>query len=487
MSTTDAPPATAVEPAPPTPTVIPPPVDQPVTTPAEQRNTRTQRRRGMPVAPLVIAAGNGTTMTATAAYQAAGPAGLVGTAAVFGAVSVAAIVRRRGTVKARRSATLAGRSRSTLPNRGRSGSGALRSGSGTGTHSGAGAGSGRFGASKRQRSGAGTGSGLRSTLGAGASTRSRSLPLGGGTLSPKGSGSAKRTPKRARNGGAASRAGSTLRSRRPLVRSALGAASRGAAKTGRGLAAAGRGLKSTGRALGRGVARPAAATTRLARAAAKRTEGARRAAGRGARAAWDGLLSGVAGLASALWNKSPRSGLATLRAVWSKRRRTRAAKAAAKGPAMTGPAAALTPPPIATYVRRPAFAGGTATTIGAARMPGGHHFLGPAMEMHRIAATYKPEGMMQVGRDFAGLAEALEHIANAMRVTTARADAEQPLDPRIVEMMQQIYGLQIKAAELAKQLKPAFASCHRVDVDRLQNQRRGEHEWDVTRNADVSL
>ena len=117
----------------------------------------------------------------------------------------------------------------------------------------------------------------------------------------------------------------------------------------------------------------------------------------------------------------------------------------------------------------------------------GHHFLGPAMEMHRIAGAYRPEGMMQVGRDFGGLAEALEHVAESMKVTTARADAEDPLDPRIIEMMQQIYGLQMKAAELAQQLKPAFLACHRVDIDRLQNPRTGEAAWDVTRNADASL
>ncbi|RPK76554.1 hypothetical protein EES45_23025 [Streptomyces sp. ADI97-07] len=117
----------------------------------------------------------------------------------------------------------------------------------------------------------------------------------------------------------------------------------------------------------------------------------------------------------------------------------------------------------------------------------GHHFVAPAMEMLRIATTYHPEGMMQVGRDFGGLAEALEHVADAMRVTTARADAEDPLDPRIIEIMQQVYGLQMKAAELSRQLKPAFLACHRVDIDRLQNPRKGEAAWDVSRNADASL
>jgi hypothetical protein len=174
--------------------------------------------------------------------------------------------------------------------------------------------------------------------------------------------------------------------------------------------------------------------------------------------------------------------------VWSKRRRNRAAKAAAQGPAMTGPGIASTPPPIAPFVRRPATAGGSTSSTGARSMT--HHFLAPAMEMARIATTYRPEGMMQVGRDFGALPEALEHVANAMKISTARADAEQPLDPRIVDLMGQIYNLQIKAAELARELQPAFRKLHDVDITRLQQPRKGyagEKQWDVVANADASL
>lgn len=123
-------------------------------------------------------------------------------------------------------------------------------------------------------------------------------------------------------------------------------------------------------------------------------------------------------------------------------------------------------------------------------MSGGHHFLAPAMELERIAATYTPDGMMQVGRDFAALPDALEHIANAMRVSTARADAEQPLDSRIVEIMQHVYQLQMKASELARELPAAFRKLHDVDISRIENPRKGrqaEAMWDVRANADTTL
>lgn len=118
-------------------------------------------------------------------------------------------------------------------------------------------------------------------------------------------------------------------------------------------------------------------------------------------------------------------------------------------------------------------------------MSGGHHFVAPAMEMARIAATYDPKGMLEVGEDFAGLAEALRLHAEAMKITVENADATQPLDPRIVEIMRQIHGLQLKASELAEELRPAFERLHDVDLSRLRNPRKGkagEAMWDVASN-----
>ncbi|MGW7001396.1 hypothetical protein ACWGCW_00865 [Streptomyces sp. NPDC054933] len=118
-------------------------------------------------------------------------------------------------------------------------------------------------------------------------------------------------------------------------------------------------------------------------------------------------------------------------------------------------------------------------------MSGGHHFVAPAMEMARIAAAYDPKGMLQVGEDFVGLEEALRLHAEAMKVTVENADAKQPLAPQIIETMRQIHQLQIKAAELAGELKPAFEKLHHVDLERLRNPRKGKHGeamWDATVN-----
>jgi hypothetical protein len=105
--------------------------------------------------------------------------------------------------------------------------------------------------------------------------------------------------------------------------------------------------------------------------------------------------------------------------------------------------------------------------------------------MARAAAAYEPEGMLQVGQDFAGLTEALELVAQAMRTSTDKANEQQPLDPRIVEIMHGIYQLQMKASQMAAELRPAFENLHQVDLDRLRNPRKGvagEAMWDVRAN-----
>lgn len=115
-------------------------------------------------------------------------------------------------------------------------------------------------------------------------------------------------------------------------------------------------------------------------------------------------------------------------------------------------------------------------------MSGGHHFIAAATEMARAAAAYQPTGMLQVGQDFTGLEEALRIHAEALKTTVENADANWPLHPNIVELMRQIHGLQLKAAELAGELKPAFNQLHDVDIARLENPRQGERMWDVSTN-----
>lgn len=227
-----------------------------------------------------------------------------------------------------------------------------------------------------------------------------------------------------------------------------------------------RGLAATGRGIGKAwtASKPHRTT-------------ARKATGRGLKhlrgAAWDGLKAVGAGLWALRSKKDRKAAIARLKEAWKRHRKTRADKT------KTAPAA----PAVGTTVRRP-----TTTTIPATFTGGpvsGHHFVAPAMEAARAAANYQPTGMLQVGADFAGLEEALQLHAEAMKITVENADAKFPLDSRIVGIMQQIHGLQLKAAEMAAELQPAFRKLHDVDISRLENPRKGregERMWDVASN-----
>jgi hypothetical protein len=266
------------------------------------------------------------------------------------------------------------------------------------------------------------------------------------------------------------------------VKAAVGRATRAAGKA----AGAGGGLAARGARAGWKMTAPVRAAGRktLAGATKAATAGLVRQIKKTPGVITDGLVAGAAGLLSGLWRRSFRAGGGRIRDVWRKLRARRARKQAEKAPDPITPTSSAVP--VGTAVRRPLSATFTqTTTTGGTVMSGGHHFVAPAMEMARIAANYQPQGMLQVGEDFAGLSEALALHAEAMKTTVENADASWPLDPQVVDLMRQIYGLQIKAAELARELKPAFEQLHGVDLNRLRNPRKSaqaESMWDVRTN-----
>jgi hypothetical protein len=188
---------------------------------------------------------------------------------------------------------------------------------------------------------------------------------------------------------------------------------------------------------------------------------------------WDGLRAAGAGAWAWLRHRDGKAALMRLREVWRRLRKRRASTTDPTGPAAPG---------VAATVRRPSpeqlsASGGTTVS--------GHHFTASAMELCRAAANYQPTGMLQVGQDFSGLEEGLRLNAEAMKITVENADNRFPLAPQIVEIMRQIHSLQLKAAELATELQPAFQKLHDVDIARLENPRKGregERMWDVASN-----
>lgn len=431
--------------------------------PAQDR----RRSRGLPMAPVLAGAGNTTALTTTAAYSAGGPVAAAAAGVVIAAGATAAVLRRRASVR-RAVATRAGGATAVRGPR-----------SGSGSRSGLGAGS-RRGGSASRRSGGGGRSGSRS----GALRRSGGALSGGGRggrRSGAGSGSGRSGSGlfgqgSGRHAGAGHRGvGATMRQQRKADQAAAKAARKAIKRAAKDLAAKS-GQQGKGHALRAAAGRAARAAYRAGRPLLTRGARAARTVGRqGRRAAvalWDGVRAGLVGAATALWQGRWRAFMPAVRAMWRRLKNNRdAASATDPGPA------------VADTVRRPTTP--TTSTGGTGMSGGGHHFTAPAMEFANSAANYHPTGMLQVGSDFAGLEEALRLHAEGMKVTVDNADAKFPLHPNIVEIMRQIHALQLKAAELATELSPAFKSLHDVDIARLENPRKGvvgERMWDVSAN-----
>ncbi|MFC8008698.1 hypothetical protein [Streptomyces cinereoruber] len=520
------------------PTLTPAPTTQPNQSDTP-KTRRTSGGRGMPVGPVLASAGNATGLTLTTAYQYGGPVAAATTGALMAAGATAVALRKRATVKR----SMASRGGSTGSLRGATGGG----GRGAAVASRMGSGGALRGATKNGRGGSGgaTKGPLRGAMGTGAGrlvaprkggatgsafgsagtttdTRGGATKRGGGLLGASGRGATKGS---LLGGGKHRKDGATNASRHGALRH--GNAGRHDKQTGPGTgtrhnpntptspsksnkqggnnrahtlkAAIGRATRSAATGTGNLIARGARAawngarnkTRSLAKAA---TAGLARQIKKIPGALADGLIATSAGLLSGLWHWSLSAAGSRIKDVWRKLRARRARKQEAKAAAAEAAVAATTTD--TTPAAPTAHVGGAArrplsstftrpTTNGGTLMSGGHHFVAPAMEMARIAAAYQPQGMLQVGEDFAGLSEALGLHAEAMKVTVENADASWPLDPGVIDLMRQIYSLQIKAAELAQELKPAFEQLHGVDLDRLRNPRKSaaaEAMWDVRTN-----
>lgn len=467
----------------PAPPVTPPPEKADTSVP--DRPARRTRQAGIPARPAIVATVNTTATAAAGLHQAAGMPGLAIGAAAGSAALLAAVMRgrRSGRRSARRSAW-----RATV-NAGRSGK--------RGTVGGATGGS-RRGRRGGSRSGPGGVAPRKSGATKSPATGGKRKPATGATSS----GSAKRHgSKRSADTGPATTDGSRRKQRRPTG-GRQRAGRKGAGSNGRRSllgwvgdkvrhgrhGARGGTTKNSGTSTPqqrRGAIHRAATAIRhplrTANQAARRLNERRRhgaprraeARKRLAKATGHGLLAGLAGAAVGICRLSARRGWATARRVWANRR----AKQRATGE---------TTPTVADTVRDPKTSSTTkkapprrAATQGA---PMASRFVEAAAEMAGAASAYSPTGMVQVGNDLARVPEALQHVADALRITVQQAHSQFPIHPQIVELLGGVFQQIQQAATTAQDIGPAFQSMHRVDLERHENPRVGEQMWDVSAN-----
>lgn len=104
-------------------------------------------------------------------------------------------------------------------------------------------------------------------------------------------------------------------------------------------------------------------------------------------------------------------------------------------------------------------------------------------ELIGAAAMYHPEGMMEIGNDFAQMPEFLQNLAKSIQNMTRQVqEGDTPMDPAIVDMVKTIHAGILKVAHSAEDLKPMFENYHADDIKRIREPRRNEQMWDVEAN-----
>lgn len=106
-------------------------------------------------------------------------------------------------------------------------------------------------------------------------------------------------------------------------------------------------------------------------------------------------------------------------------------------------------------------------------------------EMVGSSMLYSPEGMMQIGSDFAQMPEFIGNLAKAIQLMTRQVqEGDTPMAPAIVDMVKALHAEILKAAHQAEDLKPMFENFHADDIKRIRQPRQNEHLWDVANNRD---
>lgn len=104
-------------------------------------------------------------------------------------------------------------------------------------------------------------------------------------------------------------------------------------------------------------------------------------------------------------------------------------------------------------------------------------------EMYAVASTHTPQGMLTVARELDAFGEVPANVALSIRTYFTRVQTEKPVSPVVIEKAQELAKAFADLVALADEIGPLFRQVHAHDLDRLQNPRTNEGEWDYSRNV----
>lgn len=120
----------------------------------------------------------------------------------------------------------------------------------------------------------------------------------------------------------------------------------------------------------------------------------------------------------------------------------------------------------------------------------GDEALAPEVQRVKDAADEIKEALAQLGGSQVGMltyeqglkeiSPILGIIADGLKDMASTAEDEQPLDPSVLEFFGTIEDAARGASQVAEELPGLFRAAHEVELERLENPRRGEEKWDVS-------
>ncbi|MET8381189.1 hypothetical protein [Streptomyces microflavus] len=94
-------------------------------------------------------------------------------------------------------------------------------------------------------------------------------------------------------------------------------------------------------------------------------------------------------------------------------------------------------------------------------------------------AAYDPPMMLAVAAEYWGLPEGLTSAGEAVRQLAVNTADKYPADAKMADLVAQVYALLHQAAQKAAEVGPLFAKVHENDLRRYEEPRPGEHMWNI--------
>lgn len=102
--------------------------------------------------------------------------------------------------------------------------------------------------------------------------------------------------------------------------------------------------------------------------------------------------------------------------------------------------------------------------------------------LHNALANYHPEQLVELREFFDDLPNFWEEAANSVHAFTDRMREEMPVNPAIPDHMQEETGVLAGLRDHSRELRPMFERLHKKELERIDNPRQHEEQWDLAQN-----